>query len=86
MGMMKLSCEQWCHVQEMLPHPKRQNRFNAKSNSILGKKENALYSILDWQKGGISSSSCWDHLGSEKGKDTFFEIFPFDLAKGTFHG
>jgi len=32
------------------------------------------------------ASLCWDHLRSEKGEETFFEILPFDLSKGAFHG
>ncbi len=29
---------------------------------------------------------CWDHLRSEEGEETFFEILPFDLPKGAFDG
>ena len=29
---------------------------------------------------------CWNHLWNGKGKETFFEILPFNFSKGAFHG
>jgi len=43
--------------------------------------------LFAWSKeADLAHALCWDYLGSEKGKETLFEILPFDLSKGTLHG